>query len=458
MREKGMPRLVRRVIGCVLFAAAIAAASQVQAASFVTRSGTHFMYRDAPFYYAGTNCYYLSYFCADVARRGSAEALLDLCRDRGFKVIRIWAFNDGGWNIDGYPNPWAYQDTPAGLYNETALQGLDYAVNQARLRGLRLILTLTNNWDDYGGMKWYADASDTAYDDHDSFYTDPQCKTWFKARVWTILNRVNTLNGVQYKNDPAIFAWELANEPRAWTDNGCSSLLLRTWAGEMSAYIKGIDSTHMVTIGMEGFYNGASGTPSWLYNGSQGTDFINDHKLANVDFCTVHIYPDHMGTADTDTTNFFNKHLTDATANIKKPVILEEFGRNIANKDVYLQAWTEKVYTEAAAGNASAGWNVWMIEAQNSGHDDGFSLILPDDQQSVNLLTTQAAKINKLTAPAADVNVDHVVNIIDLIAVRNALNKVPGSEAPVRCDVNQDGKINILDLIAVRSKLNTRWP
>ena len=450
--------LPRKAIGCMLFAAAIISAAQVQAASFVTRTGTHFTYRDAPFYYAGTNCYYLSYFCADVTRRASAEGLLDICRDRGFNVIRIWAFNDGGGNIDGYPNPWAYQQTPTGVYNETALQGLDYAVNQAKIRGLRLILTFTNNWNDYGGMQWYADASPTAYGDHDFFYTDEQCRTWFKARVWTILNRLNTITGLLYKNDPTIFAWELANEPRAMSDSGCGSLLLRTWAGEMSTYIRSLDPNHMVTIGMEGFYNAAAGTPSWLYNGSQGTDFINDHKLANIDFCTVHLYPDHWGTTDTQTTDFLQRHLTDSTTNIKKPVILEEFGRNIANKDVYLQAWTEKVYTEAAAGNASAGWNVWMIEAQDSGHDDGFSLILPDDQQSVNLLTTQAAKINKLTAPAADVNVDHVVNIIDLIAVRNALNKVPGSEAPVRCDVNQDGKINILDLIAVRSKLSTRWP
>jgi len=448
----------RRHLGLGVLVAVLALiTANAFAADFVSRSGTHFMYREAKFYYAGTNCYYLSYFMADVTRRGSAEDLLDLCRDRGFNVIRIWAFNDGGWNIDGYPNQWAYQQTPTGLYNEAALQGLDYAVRQCRIRGLRVILTFTNNWDDYGGMNWYVNGSPTA-SAHDQFYTDGQCKTWLKARIWTIVNRLNTYSGVLYKDDPTIFAWELANEPRAWDDRYCPAQLVRNWTADISAYIKSLDSNHIITTGMEGFYNAAIGDPSWLYNGNEGTDFIATHQVSTIDFCTVHMYQDHWGITDAQTTAYLRKHLDDATNVIGKPVILEEFGRNIANKNPYLQAWTDTVYNDAAAGKAAAGWNIWMIEAGGSGHDDSFSLILPEDQSTVDLLTTQAAKMNNLTAPNADVNVDGSVNILDLIAIRNGMGKVPGSSASVRCDVNEDGRINILDLITVRNKLNTHWP
>ena len=52
----------------------------------------------------------------------------------------------------------------------------------------------------------------------------------------------------------------------------------------------------------------------------------------------------------------------------------------------------------------------------------------------------------------ADVNNDRIVNILDLIAVRNDLGK-PVSGATEQNDVNKDGNINILDLIYVRAHL-----
>ena len=33
-----------------------------------------------------------------------------------------------------------------------------------------------------------------------------------------VVTRVNSMNGIAYKNDPTIFAWELINEPRCQTD------------------------------------------------------------------------------------------------------------------------------------------------------------------------------------------------------------------------------------------------
>ena len=53
-----------------------------------------------------------------------------------------------------------------------------------------------------------------------------------------------------------------------------------------------------------------------------------------------------------------------------------------------------------------------------------------------------------------DVNGDGRVNILDLITVRNSLNKDPMSDdAAAISDVNADGRVNILDLITVRNSL-----
>ena len=55
-----------------------------------------------------------------------------------------------------------------------------------------------------------------------------------------------------------------------------------------------------------------------------------------------------------------------------------------------------------------------------------------------------------------DVNGDCVVNILDLIGVRNHLNQDPDSPPEnAAYDVNTDGSINILDMIYVRNRLNT---
>eukprot|EP00959_Pyramimonas_sp_CCMP1952_P323481 6769387-Pyramimonas_sp.AAC.2 len=74
--------------------------------------------------------------------------------------------------------------------------------------------------------------------------------------VYTILNRKNVFNGRTYKDDPAIFGWELINEPRNYADS--SGRTLQAWIDEMSAYVKSIDKRHLLTVGSEGFFGRSS--------------------------------------------------------------------------------------------------------------------------------------------------------------------------------------------------------
>ncbi|KAI9138340.1 glycoside hydrolase superfamily, partial [Paraphysoderma sedebokerense] len=88
----------------------------------------------------------------------------------------------------------------------TGLGALDRVVAEAKTRGIKLILALTNNWDHYGGMDMYNDWFKAQY--HDDFYdTSSRQFEAYKKYVSALLNRVNHITGVAYKDEPTIMAW-----------------------------------------------------------------------------------------------------------------------------------------------------------------------------------------------------------------------------------------------------------
>ena len=59
-----------------------------------------------------------------------------------------------------------------------------------------------------------------------------------------------------------------------------------------------------------------------------------------------------------------------------------------------------------------------------------------------------------LTNISGDCDASDSVNIVDMVYVRNNLNKVPASDDNFLADVNDDGLINIVDMVHVRNRLN----
>jgi len=60
------------------------------------------------------------------------------------------------------------------------IQGLDYAIYQAQQSGVRLLVSLVNNWEDYGGKAKYV-AWDKApegenAENEDDFFTNHKCR------------------------------------------------------------------------------------------------------------------------------------------------------------------------------------------------------------------------------------------------------------------------------------------
>lgn len=98
--------------------------------------------------------------------------------------------------------------------------------------------------------------------------------------------------------------------------------LSRLFTFYSSAYIKSIDSNHLVSLGDEGFYNNDKN--SYVYSGADGIDFDQNLQVSTLDFGTYHLYP--VGWGYSDASGMGSKWITDHAASATKygkPVILE---------------------------------------------------------------------------------------------------------------------------------------
>jgi mannan endo-1,4-beta-mannosidase len=62
----------------------------------------------------------------------------------------------------------------------------------------------------------------------------------------------------------------------------------------MAAYVKSIDNNHLLEIGLEGYY-GETMPQKMQFNPNTyqtGTDFISNNQIPQIDFATIHLYPD----------------------------------------------------------------------------------------------------------------------------------------------------------------------
>ncbi|MDY7082165.1 MAG: cellulase family glycosylhydrolase, partial [Halobacteria archaeon] len=209
---------------------------------FVRRDGANLVLDGEPFYFSGTNNFWLT---EPTSSLDTVNTLVSNSSALGKNAVRTWAMCEGQEGRCFQPRP--------GEYDEDAFRRLDYVVYRARQNGIHVILPFTDNWSFYGGMAKYVEWSSSA-EKHDDFYTDEQCREWYRDYIYYLLNRENVYTGVKYKDDPTILAWELVNEPHAESDP--SGDTLQQWIEEMSRYVKMIDSNHLVSTGLEGFYNG----------------------------------------------------------------------------------------------------------------------------------------------------------------------------------------------------------
>ncbi|MCO5581565.1 hypothetical protein L7F22_035453 [Adiantum nelumboides] len=381
------------------------------ACNFVSRRGCHFVEGEHPFYVHGFNAYFLMAISVDLPSRSKTVALLEEAAASGFNVGRTWAFNDGGYQ--------ALQTSP-GVYDEKVFQALDFALNQARRCGLYLILTLVNNWGDYGGKAKYVEWARGAGSDlksEDDFFTDLTAKGFYKNHIKAILTRVNSITGIQYKDDPTIFAWELINEPQCSKDP--SGDTLQAWIEEMAAYLKAIDCNHLLGLGSEGFY-GPSDPERVMQNPNDyalqvGTDFLRNHKVEAIDFAGAHGYPDSWLDPNAKAAqqivfieNWLSSHIADCTTILKKPFLFGEFGVSSNNANYkpenrinFLSSIYTVLYISALGKGAAAGGLLWQLFPKGmENFNDGYQLVLSEDRAVAQLVKQHAERLAALTSSA----------------------------------------------------------
>lgn len=359
----------------------------LSAQSFVEVRGKHF-YRDGAIYrFLGANFWYGMHLGAASAPGDRTRLLaeLDQLRSLGITNLRIMAAGEGPDDA-----PWrvvpSLQPAP-GQYNEKILEGLDFLLLEIGKRNMTAVVCLNNFWPWSGGFaqyhcwfggeeipypppaegsSWYRFARFSS-----RFYRNKAAMGAFEDHIRKIVGRVNTLTGKAYRDDSAIMAWQLANEPRGVF----RPRAYRKWIRRSASLIKSIDSHHLVSIGSEG--NTA---------GPTGNHFRRDHATDLIDYTTIHIWIQNWGWYDPQrpdvtyqdalkkTCRYINRHLSKAEK-LNKPMVLEEFGiardrgdhdpaAGTSDRDRFYGDVFQHIYDLTEGETAVAGCNFWAWGGQ----------------------------------------------------------------------------------------------
>jgi mannan endo-1,4-beta-mannosidase len=300
-----------------------------------------------------------------------------------------------GFTIASPQDPGAHVHiTARRTYNEQAFIAMDRVIALAHEYDVRIILPFiaSQSFTNTRGIDEFTALSGKP---KGSFWTDEAVKDDFKHFIHFVLNRKNTVNGLLYKDDPAILAWQLGNEFSSYySDRKLDPAVYRpqilAWSKEMAAYIKSVDSKHLV---MEG-------------GGADRNALVAD---PNIDVISTHLY------------EYWNKLVGDpsdlgpiASAERKalvgkKPLIVDELG--LASHD-NLKKLLKTIREEGIVGGLL--WGVrghryaggWYYHNEggtpvNSYHVPGFAVgHAYQETRTLDLLRAEAYAIRGEAVPA----------------------------------------------------------
>lgn len=373
-----------------------------------------------PYYFIGVNYWYGPLIAArNIGDRERLIKELDLMKSNGIDNLRILVGSEGGTQD--------FQVKPAlqpeqGKYNEDLLEGLDFLLAEMAKRNMYAVLYLNNNWIWSGGMSAYLEwngygevanpfLEKYSWEDYfqytQQFHTCTPCREAFMNHVRFILGRTNQYTGLKFTDDTTIMSWQVANEPRIFTEEDRAPF--REWLIEVVDLLDDLDPNTLVSTGAEG-------KASYL---DDLVEYESLHENPKIDYLTAHMWPKNWGWYDIEDEkgslkisienaySYMNEH-AEVARRLNKPLVFSEFGfprekeslsldASIENRNEFYEALFLKLKESYEKKGIVAGTNFWGFggfakTTPNIGKwekGDDFSGDPPQEPQGLNTVFAQ---------------------------------------------------------------------
>ena len=336
---------------------------------FIKRSGTSLWEGRRPWYLYGASIYGTSN--SGGANSGNVAGIVGLARQAGLNTLRIVNFFEEG-------NLTTPTDPTVAPFRESDWRRVDEILAAARSEGMRAILDLSAFRNCLGAWlyrRWQDGLGPQMSPYH------PDAQPFWTDFIRFVTGRVNTQNGLVYRNDATIAIVSFAGEPEPPASGEplktASTQELTDFYSAVFAMWRRSDRKHLLSSGglLHIDWEELYGTP-----GGSGIDIDAIVALRHHDVPSIHNY--WVFDPPTATNDYKTPKFSRACAGVGKPWITEEFGwkQSVADADradryqlVYdIQANPDpSPPVGVAPGVASAGIAVWNLgtEVHPDSHD-----------------------------------------------------------------------------------------
>lgn len=478
-------RMIKRLFPALFIALFAILSCQPMKMDIVKVDDGSFVVDGNPYYYIGTNFWYGGLLGSEYGDRSRLAAELDSLHALGLDNLRVLVGSDGpdGVATRVYPT---LQKEP-GVYDEKVFEGLDYLMAELGKRNMRAVLYINNSWEWSGGYGMYLEWAGAGkaiipsvggygpfMEQMAQYATNARAQELFENHLRTVVSRVNSITGKPYSEDPAIFSWQIGNEPRCFSSDPAVQDGFVSWIWRAASIIKSIDPNHMVSTGNEGIW-GCEENPEL---------FRRLNECPDIDYITAHIWPYNwswvgkespqldIDRAEENTGRYIDAHL-EVAESLGKPLVIEEFGfprddmqfakgTPVSGRDRYYRYVFSKVMENQKNGGRLAGANFWSwggfavpahrywqegddYAGDPAQEEQGLNSVFADDYSTLAIIRHTTARLSAVANASAVLENDWMFTTGDQKPLRVAVQSQNGfrGSVPVYVRVSTDKGVSV---------------